>query len=155
MEVPSLCGRDHSYQGGLRRFSSDSIRRSRRNAHRGTSGLWGPGENGGGARAKAQQAQSPEGGTRQCSLLGNASSSRGGGYLYGGHGLPQGAALSPLVSQMINSALQMCEQVRNVLGEGKSARLHSIQHGFVVAVGIPLGFLVATPQITFSMPLCM
>lgn len=31
----------------------------------------------------------------------------------------------------------------------------SIQHGFVVAIGIPLGFMVAKPQITFSLPLCV
>lgn len=46
------------------------------------------------------------------------------------------------------------EQVSKGLGEGKSARLYRVQHGFVVAVCISLEFW-DKPQITFSMPLCM
>lgn len=36
------------------------------------------------------------------------------------------------------------EQVSNVLGEGKSVCHYRFQHGFVVAIGIPLGFWVET-----------
>lgn len=71
-----------------------------------------------------------------------------------GRCLPWVAALYHLVSQRIDSAFHSCRASQQGFQRGKSVCLYSIQHGFVVAVDIPLGFLVDKPQITFSMPLC-
>lgn len=69
--------------------------------------------------------------------------------------LPWVAALYPLVSQRIDSAFHSCRVSQQGFQRGKSVCLYSIQHGFVVAIDTPLGFLVDKPQITFSMLLCM
>lgn len=102
------------------------------------------------------RAKSPGGGSRQCFLSGKCL-------------LLTGRRASVWISVWKTTACSFpywflwwlaqpfshAEEVSKVLGEGKAGHLYSIWHVFVVAVGNPLWFLVATLQITFSMPLCM
>lgn len=105
-----------------------------------TSGNWG--EPGAGARAKAQ---SPGGGSSQCFLSGKC-------LLFTGRRVSVWISVWKTTACSFPYWFLWClaqpfshaEEVSKVLGEGKAGRLYSIWHVFVVAVGNPLWFLVAT-----------